>query len=189
MWRAWYIRNQIAHNEPDHSISGLVQFLQSYNDLIISTKLEAPGDKGKEAHVGTGPRERRNIVRWMLPRPGRVKFNVDAAFFPSTGTAGVGVIARDDKGTVLLVACRVLFHCADAEEAELLACKEGLNLALQWCPHPVTVETDCKPVCSMLNSMVENRSRMAGLLREVKQLAEELKEVDFVHCYRSHVGK
>lgn len=34
LWRAWYVRNQLVHNEPDHSIVGSVHFLESYHNLL-----------------------------------------------------------------------------------------------------------------------------------------------------------
>lgn len=187
LWRAWNVRNQITHNEPDHSIVGSVQFLQSYYELICSTLQDQIEGKGKAISNEAQDRgkQSRQQLRWVLPRPGRVKINVDAAYFPATGAAGVGIIARNETGTVLLSSCRVLFHCADAEEAELIACKEGLRLALQWVAEPITLETDCKTICSALNSTLENRSHLAGLLQEVKELATELRGVEIVHCHRS----
>ncbi|GJN02949.1 hypothetical protein PR202_ga20345 [Eleusine coracana subsp. coracana] len=101
------------------------------------------------------------------------------------GKATVGVVARDEKGDVLLASGRMLFHCSDAEEAELLACREGFTLALHWISQPITLETDCLTVCAALKSSVENRSRVALLLWEVKQLMAELREVEICHCKRS----
>jgi len=37
----------------------------------------------------------------MLPYPGRVKINVDAAV-KNSGLTGIGIVARDDQGAVLL---------------------------------------------------------------------------------------
>jgi hypothetical protein len=46
---------------------------------------------GKEIQVGTTP-------------TGWIKFNVDSSFVQQSGKAGVGVVARDSKGDVLLMA-------------------------------------------------------------------------------------
>ncbi|GJN36845.1 hypothetical protein PR202_gb25744 [Eleusine coracana subsp. coracana] len=139
------------------------------------------------SYAGTagGDQSKGTSARWSRPRPGRVKVNAAAAFFPDTSSTGVGVVARDERGEVILASGRALFNCADAEEAECLACKEGLNLAMQWIPQPITLEMDCRSVCSALTSDKENRSRIALLLREIKELAVELREVEFIHCYRS----
>ena len=76
-----------------------------------------------------------------------IKVNVDGAFNPRTGAAAVGVIARDHEGNPHIMAWRMLFHCRDAEEAEALACLEGIKLAERWpMSIKVTVETDCASI-------------------------------------------
>ena len=48
------------------------------------------------------------------------------------GKGGVGAIARDSNGRVLLSAWRFHDRCASAAEAEAVACVEGLQWAVQW---------------------------------------------------------
>lgn len=79
----------------------------------------------------------------------------------------------------------MLFNCADGEEAELLACKEDLNLELQWISQPISLETDCLTVCTILKCSKENRSNLELLVREVKVLIAELGEVETNQCKRS----
>jgi hypothetical protein len=55
------------------------------------------------------------------------------------GRAGVRIVARNE-GEVLLSSSRVLFDCSSKEEAEVLACWEGLQLALQWITMPIILE-------------------------------------------------
>ena len=100
--------------------------------------------------------------------------------YKETNIAGLGIIARDEKGNVILAATKVQFDCFDAEEAELLACREALLLAIQWIPDPVTVETDCYVIFQALNSLSENRSRLALQVKETRALADELQEAEFV---------
>jgi hypothetical protein len=60
----------------------------------------------------------------------------------ATSEAGVGVVIRNHKGEVLLIAWRVLFRFASADEAEGQACVQRLWLASQWCPSPTILESD-----------------------------------------------
>lgn len=62
-----------------------------------------------------------------------MKLNVDGSFVDQIGEAGVGMIIKNHEGEVILIAWRVLFRCASVDEAEALACLEGLRLASQWC--------------------------------------------------------
>jgi hypothetical protein len=52
-------------------------------------------------------------------------------FFHKSGLTGPGIVVRNMKGEVVIAARRVVFKCDDAVEAELLACRKGLNLASQ----------------------------------------------------------
>ncbi|KAF8759238.1 hypothetical protein HU200_010269 [Digitaria exilis] len=61
----------------------------------------------------------------------------------SKGDASIGVVIRDEKGKVLLTAWRVVSNAANAEEVELMACKEGITLAAEWTPRPAILESDC----------------------------------------------
>ena len=47
----------------------------------------------------------------------------------ATGEASVGVVIKNHKDKVLLMAWHVLFRCASVDEAEGQACVEGLRLA------------------------------------------------------------
>uniref|UniRef100_K4AKJ7 RNase H type-1 domain-containing protein n=1 Tax=Setaria italica TaxID=4555 RepID=K4AKJ7_SETIT len=80
---------------------------------------------------------------------------------------------RYEKCEVVLAARQVVFRCGDAKEAELLACQEGLSLAIQWRHSPLILESDCQNVCNALNLTLEDRSRLAFLIQEVKFLTEE----------------
>ena len=48
------------------------------------------------------------------------------AFNPTSGEAAVGVIVRYHFCNPYLMAWKVLFHCRNAEEAEVQACIEGV---------------------------------------------------------------
>lgn len=71
-----------------------------------------------------------------------MKINVDVIFYKETNIAGHGIIARDEIADVVLASAKVQFDCFDVE-AELLAYREALLLAIQWIPHPAIAEIDC----------------------------------------------
>ena len=77
-------------------------------------------------------------MRWSVPSKGWIKINVDGAF-KKNGDASLGVVIRDDAGKVLLSAWRVVDNTSNAEEVEILACKEGLALAVEWTPCQATL--------------------------------------------------
>jgi hypothetical protein len=53
------------------------------------------------------------------------------SFGTKEGTTGCGMVLRDDQGDIIFSACRFLPRCVKVVEAKLLACREGLEPALE----------------------------------------------------------
>lgn len=88
-----------------------------------------------------------------------MKFNVDGCFIEHTGSASLGVVARDENCEhILSSSWRVLFQCRDAEEAEALACLEAICLVIDRAHKPVIIEMDCRSVFLKLMSPEKDRS-------------------------------
>ncbi|KAK3126326.1 hypothetical protein QOZ80_7AG0554930 [Eleusine coracana subsp. coracana] len=88
------------------------------------------------------PRRRTKRKKWVRPEPGWVKTNVAAVFIKDPGQAAIGMIVRNEHGRVLWSACKFLDHCSSEKEAQLIACKEGLDLA-RVTPGRHILETEC----------------------------------------------
>ena len=99
------------------------------------------------------------------PALGRVKLNTDASVLGST--AGAGMILKDQEGEIVFNACRFLYACDDLLEAELLAIREGISLALQWSILPIDVESDCLEAVNMIKRGISNKSKYAFIIREI----------------------
>ena len=99
---------------------------------------------------------------WSAPAVGRVKLNTDASVLGST--AGAGMILRVQKGEIVFSACRFLYACDDVLEAELLAIREGISLALQWSILPIDVESDCLEAVNMIKTGNSNKSKYAFII-------------------------
>ena len=141
-WRVWFVHNEVTHYKPLPSVKGSKRFLISYLNSLILLKQHPNTDpaKGKEVVIPEQavPRsrkkegeQRKKKSKWTAPNQGQAKLNVDGSY-AQDGSAGTGMVLRDSMGTVIFPACRQLFHCADALEAELAALEEGINLALHW---------------------------------------------------------
>uniref|UniRef100_A0A0D9XVE6 RNase H type-1 domain-containing protein n=1 Tax=Leersia perrieri TaxID=77586 RepID=A0A0D9XVE6_9ORYZ len=82
-----------------------------------------------------------------------MKLNVDGSFHPCNGTAGTGMVMRDRNGQL---------------EVEIIACRDGLKLALQWtmlpARHPIVAEDDC----STLPFFIHELQQLAVGERSVK---------------------
>jgi hypothetical protein len=110
LWRVWHHRNNVVHGDGKASISASVPYLVNYHRSFL----------GEEPEAGIAP-------SWTAPAVGAVKGNVDAGWDSTTRRAGIGIIIRDHLGSTLLAEWRFIPSCGSAEEAEILACLEGLK--------------------------------------------------------------
>jgi hypothetical protein len=134
-------------------------------------KTESFSSKGKEPCSVSDNKERSDFsMGWEPPPEGWTKINVDGSFVEQSGAAGVGVIARDDKGTVIFTAWCAIARCESAYEAEALACLEGLKLASQWASGSVILETDCVRVLNALRDK-DDKSEACFVIEEARHHA------------------
>lgn len=163
-WRAWDVRNGALKAGKAISIEGSVVFLKSYIESLMGDGSKDALGK-KDAGVLVTPAKR------SLPPRGRLKVNVDGAFIPTSGAAGIGVVVRDHQGQPLLMAWRKLFHCRDAEEAEMVACLEAVRLAGRLEEMELILETDCASVHGKLCGGCPDRSQTSwssGAIRRAR---------------------
>lgn len=166
-------------------------FLVSYLDSLICLKTELSSDpsKGKSiityetvaktSHVITADEL---LPKWTLPISGWVKLNSDGAF-ADDGTAGAGMVLRDERGNIIFSSCRVLFSCREALEAELCACMEGLSFAIQRSNSPIIMEMDSIVVVKLIQARDVDRSLYASLIKEIRHLMS-LRETCITHINR-----
>jgi hypothetical protein len=106
--------------------------------------------------------------------------NSDAGFIEETGRASTGVVIRDMNGVVLVSAGRSLYHIASVLEAKALACLVGIRLARGWIHMPLCIGTDCMQLVHALEKDDQDRSRWAGLLKEIRDVMLLLPDVKIV---------
>jgi len=192
-WRNWSDRNSVTHGGGCLSIKASTHALRALQTTLSQTQHNFSDDmKGKcPLNVFAGnqkpvvPKEKQTAkLLWRPPEEGWIKINVDGSYVETTSQASAGVIIRDHNGHVLVSAWRFLFHCSSAEEAELLACREGLLLAHHWCNGPVIMESDCSSCLAALGNQRIDRSIHASLVQDVKMIMTMLENVCLVKVTR-----
>ncbi|CAN6252434.1 unnamed protein product [Urochloa humidicola] len=86
----------------------------------------------------------------------------------------LGCIVRDQRGEVILSSWKVLRNCASAEEAEAVACLEGIQLVLEYVKKPTILESDCAAVVSSLLAPSVDRARCSHIIQETRACMELL---------------
>ncbi|KQJ88470.1 hypothetical protein BRADI_4g18342v3 [Brachypodium distachyon] len=90
------------------------------------------------------------LSNWTPPALGKAKLNVDASFSPGNG----------------------LEHrppCSNAQEAEAVACLEGLKIAIHRCSLPLVIESDCSQVICALRSGSISRLAIHATLCDIRR--------------------
>lgn len=113
-----------------------------------------------------------------------MKLNVDGSFKAEDGKAGIGAVLRDSTGKIIFAACGKMDRCGDPLEAELLACREGIAMALQWTLLPMVIETDCQEALNLLRSKQRVLSEMGFLVGEVHSLMTGQREIKLTKVYK-----
>ena len=87
------------------------------------------------------------------------------------------MIVRDASGSTLYSEWSSVEACASAEEAEALACLQGLRYLIENPQQPGILESDCARLVSLLSSSETDRSAHWSLLAEARELLNILPEV------------
>jgi hypothetical protein len=80
---------------------------------------------------------------------------------------------------------RIVRGSSSPEQVEAEACLGGLRLALDWVGQPIWVETNCLTLVQDLGRKNESRSRLAGLVAEIRVVGNLLPQCKFRHAYRA----
>jgi hypothetical protein len=129
-----------------------------------------------------------NVSSWTAPAIGAVKANVDAGWDSTTKCAGIGIIIRDHLGSPLLAEWRFIPSCASAEEAEILACLEGLRqltLLQRW---TAFLESDCLRPVHAISSNSEEQSASWALILEARELSKIYQDISVLKVDRVNNG-
>lgn len=79
-----------------------------------------------------------NVVAWSVPYPGWIKINSDAAV-PRSGSAGFGMVCRDNRGKLLHATLRRSQNNLCVLLSELWAARWALKLARERVFHAIII--------------------------------------------------
>ena len=124
---------------------------------------------------------RSQIVRqqkWRKPSPEVLKLNTDASFRKESAYGGWGYIIRDNDGYTVIAGRGRLSHLLDPFQAELIACLQGIQAAIDIGITKIIVETDAV----MVKFAVEAKDWGLSVPGRIIQEIQELASLNFVSC-------
>ncbi|GMI84866.1 hypothetical protein HRI_002155900 [Hibiscus trionum] len=165
LWNIWNRRNDWVHNkhlQPPWLIAvNSISLHKDYSNAISSSTSSVPSSLPP---------------RWRLPPCGFIKVNVDGAFDPSTRAAAVGVVARDDTGTVVGGLAFPLGSCSDAISSEGKGLLAGITFARSQGWSHLIFETDCASLANRINSLGPDLSPLGPMILEAHTALEDFSE-------------
>jgi len=96
-----------------------------------------------EIHKHPPKIQRRAIpTRWLPPPEGLYKANFDATFFGNSGMVGIGVVACDSEGEIIVALSQKIREPHSVDAAEAIACSRAIAFARELSLFSVIVEGD-----------------------------------------------
>jgi ribonuclease HI len=142
-------------------------------------------DEWRVVNTGPSPVTNRPVEHWLPPAEGWTKINTDGAFSKDSETGDRGVVLRDHHGSFISGACHFFSLVSEPEQAELLACRMGLQLAKSLGLRKVVLETDCATAVVKMVDKELDRSIHGSIVEEIKGLLQDFEEVRVKHVRRS----
>lgn len=173
-WLIWSRRNKIVfdnYHMPDY-------FWVEQMKSLVSVFSEEESKEPKSSDSGCGS------AHWLCPQAGWIKINVDAGMV-GTRETGIGVVARDESGSVLAAVSMRKNGRWPTLTAELLAMEEGLAVAEKLGARKVVFESDCLAAIRALNKLDCFRNEAAVLVDSILNKAGDLLAVKWSHVRRS----
>ncbi|KAI9178382.1 hypothetical protein LWI28_025843 [Acer negundo] len=99
--------------------------------------------------------------------------------------AGVGIIIRDYKGTVIAARSSPIPSCSSVEILEAQACFKGLQLATNIGISDVVIESNDASVIQLLSNQVVPRTEMDAFIRNILALGKSMSLLSFVAVSRT----
>jgi ribonuclease HI len=167
-WYLWWIHRCRMHDEtvpPMHHCKMAVLAIAA-----ISAKV------GKKRSPGE--------TKWCKPDIRQIKVNVDEAFYPDSSSGSVGAILRDHSGKFISVLSYFLPHVSSARAAEVMAMKEGLDLANRTGCSNIVAELDSTEIVEACTREMTWFDESAAAFADCVDLATLIGQVYFKHCPR-----
>lgn len=115
---------------------------------------------------------------------GSIKINVDAAVNSKEDRFGVGVVARNEAGEVLLTASKTVWPFYIVERAELEAFQWAVQLVkdMQW--SEVILEGDAQNVVNSLQCKLSRGIHNQVLVNNILAATSGINHLSFNFCFR-----
>ncbi|KAF5447224.1 hypothetical protein F2P56_032792 [Juglans regia] len=162
----WSKRNRVVIEGKFDSPSKVIQIALS--NLKIFQKPEDVNEQNREVNS-----QRRRDAKWLLPGEGVTKINFDATIDKINSRLGMGIVARNHKGELLLSMCVSKEFIGSPELVEASALWRDMELVVELNIKNVLFEGDAQKV---IKEIYERRATCAWMGQLVEDIGSILTE-------------
>lgn len=169
LWGVWLRRNAWVFERKNVKV-----------EEVVSRAMKLVGEcQPQEEHERTKDSEEPiRITRWKPPAFGTYKINSDAAVFED-GRVGLGGVMRDKDGDVIAAVCEGVQGRLEVNEAEAMAARLALTIAIDVGLRDVVLENDCLQLITQLKHGAEDNTSFGVITRDILELAKSCCSISF----------
>ncbi|KAK4400699.1 putative ribonuclease H protein, partial [Sesamum angolense] len=156
-WRLWGRRNGLVMENKRYNPFYCI----TYASLLLSDFLNS---------VAVKPSVLPSTNVWQPPDRESIKINFDAAVFDKGNGVGLGVIARDWKGTCLAWRTMIIPNICSPEHGEALAARMAIEVRCHGRWTHCIIEGDCHQVVNKLEKKDDDLSLIGCIIADIRSL-------------------
>ena len=197
IWTLWTRRNNLRLGKPALPLNKVIEFAQerlteaamstslfSYSTTVAhSHNMNSDGAITTEDTATTNalpsPHAQCTPTTWMAPEAHNYKLNIDGATFAEDGTAGIGVVIRNDAGLVMDSLYQRIPLPTSIIEVEALAARRAMEFTLELGFDNVTLEGDSEVLVKTLNVGRNTLAHYGNLIVDILFLTSHFSKVQF----------
>ncbi|XVF07913.1 hypothetical protein REPUB_Repub06bG0180100 [Reevesia pubescens] len=172
LWFLWTNRNNCLYKDCCFTPS-------TFCHLVHNLFMSFPVAKPVSTSICPSP-----VISWCPPADNVVKINVDASYNANNRTVGLGMVARDCSGSILLCAVTSVRFMTSPLHAKMRAILFGLKLALEEGYDRLLVESDARLAISEINHAESSLWEGGSLTMEILRFYRLCSVCTFVHARR-----
>ncbi|CAO2827042.1 unnamed protein product [Amaranthus hypochondriacus] len=177
-WQLWKARNEAIFEDS-----------QAPSRLCVRKASDWLQEYQKAVELGwSSTSSTHRVDHWHRPPVDFIKVNVDGAFTIAEDKQGIGVVARDSTGSVVLAGSKTLWHEGSVEMVEARAVLWALDLAKAHGWRHVIIEGDCKLVIEALQGIRNRSVHIQTIIDNCLAYRHDFASLSFVFCYRTCNG-
>lgn len=178
-WSLWKARNEVVWNKKVTRLYVIIANAKQYLEQWRYAQSKFSYSLFPQAVEGDGG------VSWVRPQELTIKVSVDASIFREFNVSGIGLVARDSKGEMIMARTVRLNEVLDPDMVEVMAIKEALSWMKNKTWQNIIVESDCLVAVQAVRSKVPMISPFGLIVEECRKMLQDQNTVSLSFIKRS----